>query len=116
VQESTLSGQDTAQPTFIVYDLFCRFTTPKQAMKLTKTQQELIAQATQRGGYYGIDCASGRGPEGGRVSFGARRRTALHGLVKLGLVEITHRHTHADCNRGYTIHCTVLAFRLTNQA
>lgn len=83
--------------------------------KLTKTQQKLIDAAKARGGRHSIESCGGKGPEGGRVSFGARDRDALFKLVEMKLVEITHRSSSTDCNRGYSTYSTVFAFRLIDQ-
>lgn len=81
-------------------------------MKLTKTQQNLIDQAKKHGGMFSVDTTSGRGPQGGRVAYGARDRAAMFGLEKMGLITITGRQPWSDCNRGYTMGGTHFAFRL----
>ena len=81
-------------------------------MTLTKTQQALIERAKLYGGQAAIDCGSGRGALGGRISFGSRERAALYKLVEMGLVEITNRIKDVDYNRGNSIHTTTTMYRL----
>ena len=82
-------------------------------MTLTKTQQALIDRAARHGGSAAVDCVSGRGPKGGRVSWGARERTALHALADAGLVELTGSIQSSDYNAGYGVHTTTMFYRLT---
>jgi hypothetical protein len=79
---------------------------------MTKTQQKLIDLAKSHGGCYAVECGGGRGPEGGRISYGARDRGALLLLVEQGKAEITMRDYHNEYNRGYCVRHTILAFRL----
>ena len=80
--------------------------------KLTKTQQHLIERARAHGGAASIVSGSGRGALGGRVCFGSRERVALHKLVELGLVKITHRDADRDYNRGNCIHATSYRYEI----
>ena len=80
---------------------------------MTKTQAALLDAAKLHGGQAAIDCGSGRGALGGRVSFGARERAALHKLAEMGLVEITNRIPSVEYNRGNSIHTTTIMYRLT---
>jgi len=82
------------------------------AIKLNKTQQELIARAQKHGGAASVVACSGRGALGGRVSFGSRERAALHKLVELGLVRITDRDSDRDYNRGNCIHSTSYRYEI----
>lgn len=81
-------------------------------MKLTKTQQALIARANLYGGRAAVESGSGRGAFGGRITFGCRERAALHKLVNMGLVEITNLAKDVDYNRGNSIHSTAIMYRL----
>lgn len=77
-----------------------------------KTETFLLTEAKRRNGHYSIECGSGRGNEGGKISYGARNRKALFSLVDKGIVEITHRDSANETNRGYTVRHTVLGFKL----
>ena len=79
---------------------------------LTKTQQALLQQAKARNGFYSVECGSGRGNKGGRVSFGARNRAALFGLVDAGIVRIVDRQNDIESNHGYAIHTTSFCFQV----
>lgn len=46
------------------------------------------------------------------MSFGSRERTALHQLVEMGLVRITHRDTDCDYNGGYGIRSTIWRYEI----
>lgn len=82
------------------------------AIKLNKTQQELIARAQKHGGAASVVACSGRGAFGGRVSFGSRERAAMFKLVDLGLVKITHRDSDHDYNRGNCVQSTSFRYVL----
>jgi hypothetical protein len=84
---------------------------------LNKTQQLLIAEASKRGGHWGIECGSGRGAKGGRISYGNRERAAMFGLEAAGLITITSRvkDMHWSGN-GNTIHSTMFSFALKPSA
>jgi hypothetical protein len=79
---------------------------------LTKTQKTLIDRALQHGGAASVEAGGGRGALGGRMSFGSRERTALHQLVEMGLVRITHRDTDCDYNGGYGIRSTIWRYEI----
>jgi hypothetical protein len=80
---------------------------------MSKTQQMLIAEAAKRGGRWAIECGSGRGAKGGRISYGNRERDAMFALEAAGLITITSRikDMHWSGN-GNTIHSTMFAFAL----
>ena len=80
---------------------------------LTKTQQTLLERAKRYGGMAAVDVGGGRGPLGGRISFGNLERAALRKLVDMGLVEITNQAKDVDYNRGNSVHTTTTMFRLT---
>lgn len=82
---------------------------------LTKTQQSLIERAKLYNGMASIDCGSGRGALGGRVSFGNRERAALQKLADMGLVEVTNHIRDVDYNRGNSVHTTTMVYRLKHQ-
>lgn len=82
-------------------------------MNLTKTQQQLIAEARRRGGLFSVSRVQGRGAQGGKINYGSRQRDALFGLEKLGMVRIVDRQSDTDYNRGYAVTCTSWAFELT---
>lgn len=71
--------------------------------KLNKTQQALIERARKYGGKASVEAGSGRGAKGGRISYGRRELEALWALRDAGLIEVTHRDTDNDTNRGYTV-------------
>jgi hypothetical protein len=77
-----------------------------------KTEAQLLAFAAKRNGFYSIECGGGRGPDGGKVSYGTRNRNAVMSLVEKGIIEITHRDSANESNRGYTVRHTVLAFKV----
>lgn len=79
---------------------------------MTKTEQNLIQLAKQYGGRYSIETCYGRGPKGGRRTYGARERDALFKLEKAGLVTITSRQPWQEYNRGYGMSGNVIAFEL----
>lgn len=82
-------------------------------IKLNKTQQRLIDQASSRGGDYSIECGGGRGAKGGRISFGDRERAALFALEAAGLVRITWRQGGSFfTGNGNSVYSTVFAYEL----
>lgn len=82
-------------------------------IRLTKTQQALIARARTYGGAFTVECGSGRGAQGGRVSYGSRERAALHKLRDLGLVRIVNTQSDREHNRGYCVFTTSIRYELT---
>jgi hypothetical protein len=83
---------------------------------MTKTQKHILDQIAARGSYT-VECGSGRGAKGGRVSYGERERAALFALVDAGLVFISHRESDNDYQSGgNVIRRTSFAARLTDKA
>lgn len=80
---------------------------------MNKTQTTLIAKATQHGGSGAIECGGGRGPLGGRVSYGSRERDALFALVEAGKATITSRDSQDLYDNGYCVRTTVINFALS---
>ena len=83
-------------------------------INLNKTEQALIERAKHHGGRAGVDCGSGRGSLGGRVSFGSREAAALSKLADAGLVKIVSTIKDIDYNNGYGIHTTTFSFQLVS--
>lgn len=83
-------------------------------MKLTKTEQYLLDMAKQRG-HYSIEVGGGRGPEGGKISYGTRERNAMLKLEDKGLIQITSRNSFSECNRGYTVRSTIFCFKIVDK-
>lgn len=82
--------------------------------RLTKTQTALVTAAQRRGGTYSVECGSGRGSRGGRISFGSRERDALFALEKAGVVRITGRQSDGTwwTGNGNQVRTTILTFEL----
>jgi hypothetical protein len=82
-------------------------------MKLSATQKTLIQRAQQNAGKHAIECGSGRGAQGGRISYGTRDRDALHKLVAAGIVRITHQSSdNVYTGNGYSVRGAVISFEL----
>lgn len=80
---------------------------------MTKTQTKLLAAAKLHGGCYSVETCRGRGPAGGRISYGTRERDALFALEAAGAVEITSRQSSQEMmGNGNMVGGTVFAFRL----
>ncbi len=85
----------------------------KSTLKLTKTQAQLLDNARKYDGRYSITVGYGRGPQGGRtVSHGARERSAVYKLEKLGLVEITDRQPWSFYQNGWRHFGDSIAFKI----
>jgi len=84
-------------------------------MRLTKTQQELIAKARRDGGHVQVESGGGRGAKGGRISYGAREMAAALGLIKMGLAVETHRDSSRIwMGNGNTVHSCCVAIKLVS--
>jgi hypothetical protein len=79
---------------------------------MTKTQTQLLELARTYGGKYSITTGYGRGPKGGKISFGMRQRDALFALEDAGLVVITDRQPWQDYHHGYGQSGNSIAFKL----
>ena len=84
-------------------------------MRLTKTQQELIAKARRDGGHVQVESGGGRGAKGGAISYGDREMSAALGLIKLGLAVETHRDSSQIwMGNGNTVHSCYVAIKLVS--
>jgi hypothetical protein len=79
-------------------------------MKLTKTQMAIMADVEKRGRVC-VSRGSGRGAEGGKVSYGNREMTAACNLVAAGILERVSYDTYRHTQRGWTVHCADLVLR-----
>lgn len=83
--------------------------------RLSSTMLALLHSAYERGGSYGADWCSGRGPEGGKVSARLRERDAVLRLRDAGYITTSNYHSAPEYNRGYAVHCTSIAYQLTDK-
>lgn len=79
---------------------------------MTKTQAALLARALRQGGAASVEAGSGRGANGGRVSYGARELAALWALEAAGKIRITARDSGNEFQNGFCVRSTLLAFRV----
>ncbi len=80
-------------------------------MKLTKTEQKLLENAKTYG-TASIETGYGRGPNGGRISFGHRDREAMYKLQMKGLIKIVGRHPWEYTRLGNKQHGNQFVFTL----
>lgn len=77
--------------------------------KLNKTQTALMQKLGEsRIGRISVESCSGRGPEGGRISFGYRDLTAALKLVEQGMLVVLNRSSSTTSNRGYGYRNTII--------
>lgn len=82
-------------------------------IKLSKTQQALLAKAKRDNGHVQVEAGSGRGAKGGFISYGDREMAAALGLVKLGLAVETYRDSSQIwMGNGNTVHSCYVAIKL----
>jgi len=80
---------------------------------LSKTQLQLLAELdTSRLGRLMVEQAWGKGPDGGKVSFGRRRVHAARDLELMGLLERIGRDKSMEAQgNGNNIHYTLISYR-----
>lgn len=78
---------------------------------MNKTETLLLARINTHG-HGALESGGGRGPDGGRISFGTRERNALMALVERGIVEITDRSKSVEYNKGNSVHSTLFTYKL----
>ena len=82
-------------------------------MKLTKTERQLISEASRHHqGLVGAEKFVGRGPEGGKVNYGKRRHNAVQSLIEKGLAELVERGRSLQTENGYGIDCYYIVVKI----
>ena len=80
-------------------------------MKLSKTEQKLMEKVREYE-RYSVETGYGRGPNGGRISFGHRDKEAMYKLQAKGLIKIVARHPWEHTRLGNKQHGNQFVFTL----
>lgn len=84
--------------------------------KFTKSEQAVIDR-TAKNGFVAAEMAGGRGPEGGRISFGHREHHALGSLIRKGFYTlIDTRRDMQWMGNGYCLHSYIMRAQRTDKA
>lgn len=84
--------------------------------RISKTMQALLDRAANNNGRFVVEGGHGNGPEGGRVSFGAREGTAARRLFELNLVRVIDGSHRTLTTNGWSIFIHTHRFELTARA
>ena len=80
--------------------------------KLTIRQIHMMCAAARHGSV-AVEVCVGRGPQGGRISFGHRERQAASTLLKKGLLRHAGYQSHVESSHGYGVTSYISRWELT---